>query len=148
MVVGGERSSTLSDISGMLQGSVHGPLLFLIFIDETSDQISPGSSYNISLCLRMTLLFIHRPIHSVLDYYMLQNNVTAIVSWIINFLHSLQPAKCCYMVISRKRSPPPIIVHDTPLSLVDSVKYLGMDPDIKLILTCLGLLMWPTFVTK
>ena len=34
------------------------------------------------------------------------------------------------MVISRKRStkspPPPIIVQDTPLSLVDSVKYLGI----------------------
>ena len=43
---------------------------------------------------------------------------------------SLQPAKCCSMVISRKRScalPPPIIfVGDCPLAKVSSVKYLGV----------------------
>ena len=76
---------------------------------------------------------LYRPIHSVMDYCMLQNDVTAIVTWTINSLLSLQPAKCCYMVFSRKRStklpPPPIIVQDTPPSLVDSVKYLGIQID-------------------
>ena len=110
----------------MPQGSVLGPLLFLIFIDEIASQISPGST----ISLFADDVTLYRPIHSVLDYHMLQIDVTAIVSWIINSLLSLQPAKCCYMVISRKRStkspPPPIIVQDTPLSLVDSVKYLGI----------------------
>ena len=126
VVVGGEQLSTLSVISGVPQGSVLGPLLFLIFIDEIASQISPGST----ISLFADEITLYRPIHSVLDYHMLQIDVTAIVSWIINSLLSLQPAKCFYVVISRKRStkspPPPIIVQDTPLSLVDSVKYLGI----------------------
>ena len=90
VVVGGEQSSTLSVISGVPQGSVLGPLLFLIFIDEIASQISPGST----ISLFADEITLYRPIHSVLDYHMLQIDVTAIVSWIINSLLSLQPAKC------------------------------------------------------
>ena len=100
VVVSGEHSSALSVLSGVPQDSVLGPLLFLIFINEVTYQISPGSTMSlfaddIALC---------RPVSSIEDYIILQSNVTAIVNWVANSLLSLQPAKCCYMVISRKRS--------------------------------------------
>ena len=61
---------------------------------------------------------------------MLQCDVTAVASWIEDNNLSMQPAKCCSMVISRKKScalPPSIIfVGDCPLAKVSSVKYLGV----------------------
>ena len=126
VVVGGEQSSPLSVLSGVPQGSVLGPLLFLIFINEIVHQISPGST----MSLFADDIALYRPICSIEDYTTLQNDVTAIANWVVNSLLSLQPAKCCYMVISRKRrlrlSPPPILVESNPLLLVNIVKYLGI----------------------
>ena len=83
-----------------------------------SNKIVSLVSNNISA---MTLLFIaiaYRLIHTIADYCILRiewyhcNSV----SWIINFLLSLQPAKCCYLVIkfSRKQS----IVNTAHMQLV------------------------------
>ena len=54
---------------------------------------------------------LYRPIHSTADYYELQRDISAIVNWINASLLALQPSKCCYMIIARKRSlklPPPL----------------------------------------
>ena len=71
---------------------------------------------------------LYRSILSDADHYyncILQSNVSAIVSWINSSLLSLQPAKCCYMFISRKRnskiSLPCITVDGAPLALVSFV---------------------------
>ena len=126
VVVGGEESSTLPVISGVPQGSVLGPLLFLIFINDIVQQVSPGSS----ISLFADDIALYRPIISDLDYSILQNDVTSLVVWINNSLLALQPTKCSYMLISRRSSPrlplPNILVQGTPLSLVSSVKYLGI----------------------
>ena len=126
VVVSGEHSSSLSVLSGVPQGSVLGPLLFLIFINEVTYQISPGST----MSLFADDIALYRPVSCIEDYTILQSDVTAIVNWVANSLLSLQPAKCCYMVISRKRClrlhPPPILVNNSPLVLVNNVKYLGI----------------------
>lgn len=126
VVVGGEESSTLPVISGVPQGSVLGPLLFLIFINDIVHQISPGSS----ISLFADDIALYRPILTVLDYSILQNDVSSLAVWINNSLLALQPAKCNYMLISRRSSPrlppPNISVQGSPLSLVSSVKYLGI----------------------
>ena len=125
VVVGGEESPVLPVISGVPQGSVLGPLLFIIFINEIAYQISFGSS----ISLFADDIALYRPIHSDMDFSILQRDVNAIVSWINNSLLSLQPAKCCSMLVSRRRSPsspPSFLVQGTPLSHVSSVKYLGI----------------------
>ena len=52
------------------------------------------------------------------------------MSWINSSLLSPQPAKCCSILFTRKRNsklpPPCIIVEGTPLAIVSSVKYLGL----------------------
>ena len=123
VVVDGEESSVLLVLSGVPQGSVLGPLLFILFINEVTLHISPGT--RLSLFADDMTLF--RTILTIDDYWILQCDVTAVANCIEDHNLSLQPAKCCSMVISRKRScalPPPIIfVGDCPLA---KVKYLGV----------------------
>ena len=102
-----------------------GPLLFIIFINEIAHQISLGSS----ISLFADDVALYRPILSDMDFSVLQRDVNAIVSWINISLLSLQPAKCCSMLITRRRSPrspPSFLVQGTPLSHVSSLKYLGI----------------------
>jgi hypothetical protein len=107
VVVVGEQSSSLPVISGVPQGSVLGPLLFLIFIDEIASQISTDSK----ISLFADDIALYRSILSDVDYSILQSDVSAIVAWINSSLLSLQPAKCCYMLISRKKNKTPSPVH-------------------------------------
>ena len=107
VVVGGEQSSAVPVISGVPQGSVLGPLLFLIFINEVVHQVSQDSCMSL---FADDIMALYRPIHSTADYYELQRDISAIVNWINASLLALQPSKCCYMIITRKRSlklPPP-----------------------------------------
>ena len=62
-------------ISGVSQGSVLGPLLFLIYINNVNDLIlSPGSK----LVLYADDILLYRPIVSKNDYTLLQRDVDAL----------------------------------------------------------------------
>ena len=109
----------------MPQGSVLGPLLFLTYIDEVSEvNISDGS----------LLLYaddvIYRTIRSSGDYLHLQNDVNALTDCVSSSLLNLNPAKCKYMIITRKRQailpPTPLTVMGNTLDKVSSFKYLGV----------------------
>ena len=73
---------------------------------------------------------LYRPIRNTTDYLILQSDISAVSFWINSNYLSLQPAKCCAMFISRKRchsvQPPTLMVDECPLTLVSSVKYLGI----------------------
>ena len=114
-------------ISGVPQGSVLGPLLFLIFINEVTNQGSLDSF----MSLFADDIALYQCIKSPVDYWKLQLDINTLVDWICQQCLSLQPAKCCYMLVSRKRTsslPPPILyVSGTPLQCVTSVRYLGVE---------------------
>ena len=115
-------------MSGVPQGSVLGPLLFTIYIDDVVTQVSPSSS----ISLYADDIALYRSISSPADFVILQADITAIATWVEEERHlKLHADKCHLMLISRKRTcsitPPPLFVKaDTPLQQVNSVKYLGV----------------------
>ena len=126
VVIGGVSSESTPVISGVPQGSVLGPLLFLIYIDDvTAMPLSEGSN----LVLYADDMLLYRRIAGPDDYTMLQNDLNSINAWVVqNHLH-FNATKCKFMVISRKRGyhhQPVLFLETTPLEKVDSFRYLGL----------------------
>ena len=127
VAVGGEQSCSLPVISGVPQGSVLGPLLFLVYINDVSTHVSASSK----LALFADDMALYRCISSPADYTVLQSDITSISMWVSSNFLSLNSNKCCFMLISRKRScsiaPPTLYIDpETALQQVNTVKYLGI----------------------
>ena len=140
VVVEGSCSPTLKVLSGVPQGSVLGPLLFIIYLNDVANCISVGSRIN----LFADDIALYRIITSPDDYVALQSDVNGIDSCLTSKYLTLNPKKCCSLFISRKRTrsiPPPCLTLGlSPLSQVTSYKYLG------LLIT--SDLMWTTHITN
>lgn len=125
VVVNGETSSALPVTSGVPQGSVLGPLLFIFYVDGVeSVTLSDGT-----VVMFADDMVLYRPIHAHEDYLLLQRDINAIASWIARLHLQFSENKCKYMILSRKRSgttPPAILLNDLPLQRVSEYKYLGV----------------------
>ena len=126
VVVNGSSSSDSHVLSGVPQGSILGPLLFLIYIDDLASLPTSLGSHSV---LYADDLLLFRPIKKQDDLHMLQDDISMINNWVqLNHL-TFNAAKCKCMVISRKRRPPfmgVLKLGDTPLEQVESFKYLGV----------------------
>ena len=123
--VDGETSATLPVISGVPQGSVLGPLLFLVYIDGLAGiQLSDGT-----LILFADDIVIYRPIRDVSDFMLLQADVDSISDWTKSNLLNLNVQKCKQMIITRKKHPVTsvnLMLDGKALELVNAYKYLGV----------------------
>ena len=126
VVVDGESSGTTSVDSGVPQGSVLGPLLFLIYIDGIANtNLSPGSE--ISLYADDMMLF--KVIKSNADYADLQNDIDGLNNWVTANYLTFSSSKCKYMLLSRKKNPshpPALKLGFSALDRVHSYRYLGV----------------------
>ena len=113
--------------SGVPQGSVLGPLLFSIYINSITE-VSLSSQSSRVLYADDALLY--RPMSHPDDFLAVQSDINAIKAWSDEHLLQLNPTKCKYMILSKKRSPAlkghPLLLGDSVLEEVETFKYLGV----------------------
>ena len=127
VVINGTASRSSHVLSGVPQGSILGPLLFLIYIDDiTSVDLSLGSS----LVLYADDILLFRPIHTIGDYSALQADINALSNWATQNAMTFNTDKCKCMKVSRKRTcaipAPPLTLNGCILDEVPTFKYLGI----------------------
>ena len=78
VAVNGSSSDCAAVLSGVPQGSVLGPLLFLIYVNDLASlSISPGSQ----ITLYADDLLLYRPISTSSDYSTIQRDMSFIEAW-------------------------------------------------------------------
>ena len=124
VVINGVISDWASIFAGVPQGSILGPLLFLIFINDIVNNIQS----NIRLLADDTGLYIivENPNTAALT---LNSDLGTIHHWADNWLVDFNPTKTTSLLISRKRIPethPTLKMNNTDISKKTTHKHLGI----------------------
>lgn len=122
VVMGGVASSQVKVTSGITQGTVLGPLMFLLIINDIHENLDS----NLRLFADDALL--HRSIDTVNDCIILQNDIDKLVSWSKSWQMQFNVTKCHTMRITRKEKPASMdyYIDGRKLSLVVNHPYLGV----------------------
>ena len=124
VILDGVRSESAEVLSGVPQGTVLGPLLFLCFINDLPESIKSSQA---KLFADDSLLF--RVIKNDSDRALLQKDLSALEHWENTWQMSFNPIKCVVLRISTKKKkvlPTQYELYGHTLEVVDSSKYLGV----------------------
>ena len=126
VIVSGSTSCKSNVISGVPQGSILGPLLFILYIN---DLCSLPFSPSVNLTLYADDILLSHPISSPHCMFSVQSNINLILSWLSSHHLYVNSKKTKYMIITRKppsflSSLPPLFLNDVRLDCVSSYKYL------------------------
>ena len=119
VVVNGTRSSTAKVTSGVPQGSVLGPVLFLLFIND----LPKGISNSIKMFADDTKLF---SMPSAVDDDSLQTDLDLLQDWSTKWLMHFHPEKCKVMKLGRQRSAVQYHMNNVVLEEIEAEKDLGV----------------------
>lgn len=109
-------------LSGVPQGSVLGPLLFLIYINDLPQCVTFSS-----IRLFADDCVIYREISNNLDSALLQSELNNVLRWCKNWKMVLNLSKCKHMRVSRKIQPSQsYTLNNSTLERVSCYKYLGI----------------------
>ena len=125
-MLNGKSSHSAHVTSGVPQGSILGPLLFLIYIDDISKVSLLERS---KLVLYADDMLLYHPISNNDDYSALQSDINAISNWTSTNGMSFNTTKCKCMTISRQRNPSSVsrlMLNGSLLEEVPMFKYLGV----------------------
>ena len=122
VVIEGAQSLPLPVTSGVPQGTVLGPALFLCYINSMPE----GISSPIRLFADDTV--IYRQINSAADHTILQQDLHKLARWEAEYSMEFHPEKCNVLRVTRSRSPSIFnyTLHGTNLKSTESTTYLGV----------------------
>ena len=124
VVIPGASSNRAYIQAGVPQGSILGPLLFLVYINDIVNDIE--SQINLFADDTSLCIVVDSPDDAAM---LLQRDVDKISIWANTWLVKFNPLKSESLVISRKRARPvhhPVFMNNTPIPSVDSHKHLGI----------------------
>lgn len=115
-------SNTVAVTSGVPQGSVLGPLLFLLYINDITANITSNIKLFADDCV------IYREINHYNDHIMLNDSLAVVTNWCSKWQMKINTQKSGIMTVSRKTKPSnfPYTINNTLLNKVEEHKYLGV----------------------
>ena len=90
VIIAGQKSCNANVRSGVPQGSILGPLLFVLFIDDMSEVVSDGTA----IALYADDTKIWRKIKQWEDHDILQKDINALHKWSLDNKMKFHPQKC------------------------------------------------------
>jgi retron-type reverse transcriptase len=135
VVIEGQVSSEVKVTSGVPQGSVLGPLLFIIFINDLPSCVKSSVSR-----LFADDCVLYKQISSASDASLLQKDLDALQKWERTWLMEFHPSKCQTVRVTNKRRPicTSYTIHGEELETVPSAKYLHHISSSDAIYTTMG----------
>ena len=137
VLVGNSKSNSRQVLSGVPQGSILGPILFVLFINDLPSELSTGT--NLALYADDTKIW--RTINCEHDHELLQKDISYLHNWAIANKMKFHPLKC--KVVSVAIRLPPLLgilpniqyfytMGGNPLEYADSETDLGLVINTKL----------------
>ena len=124
MLLDGQASDPVPVLSGVHQGSVLGPVLFLIFINDLPENIRSSVRLFADDCV------LYRNIKSPIDCQILQDDLNSLALWETDWQMKFNVAKCHSIRVTRHLPENQIqfeySLHQQRLEQVQSAKYLGI----------------------
>ncbi|MEW8548727.1 MAG: reverse transcriptase family protein, partial [Candidatus Thiodiazotropha sp.] len=123
VVVEGEESDSVPVPSGVPQGSVLGPILFLVYINDLpQDIVSQVRLFADDTAIYLTLETKHDSDH-------LQKDLDRLQAWETRWDMEFNPSKCQVVRVTSSRAPINTVytLHGQVLEAVTSARYLGVD---------------------
>ena len=129
VVLDGIKSDPASVSSGVPQGTVLGPLLFLVYINDLPECVHSEVRMFADDCL------LYRHINSQSDADTLQKDLNQLQAWETKWQMSFNPSKCEVLRVTNKVKNnicSSYSLHGVELPAVDCAKYLGVHINSKL----------------
>jgi hypothetical protein len=123
-VINGQTSPWEKTNAGVPQGSILGPLLFLVFVNDITEYLESDIHLFADDTSLMEIIENH-----VASYAKLNRDLTKLTTWANKWLVTFNPSKTVFLQVSRKLNPAPkpiLIMNGTKIKEVTSHKHIGL----------------------